>query len=407
LKYISLFSGIGGLESATRAPLLVCDIDEAARAVLRRRFPNSKIHDDVTALDPPPADVVAGGWPCQDISVAGLRRGLEGERSGLFFELLRIAERSGAHTVIAENVPNLLSLEGGSAFDLVLESFAASGLRYVAWRTINAREFGLPHERRRVFLVASRHREVALALHRPHPNAGEAGEDRGFAGFYWTAGLQSICYSKGFVPTLKVGSALSIPSPPALHFGDVVRKASPAEVLRLQGFDPTEFKDVAAKDIYRMAGNAVAAPVGRWVFESVVTSDPVTVPAGSFGFLGEGFLGEHGFFERGTKMILEHVRGPLATNLFEVVDSSDRKMLSPRAAAGLVRRLVRSGKPCPSDLLEILVEIARPELETEYRDGALARASRVAESGCSYGSSGPGEENAEVEEYNLELELFG
>ena len=75
MKYISLFSGIGGLESSQKPPVLCCESDGDARWVLGRKFPNSELHDDVVSLVPPPADVVAGGWPCQDLSIAGQQRG--------------------------------------------------------------------------------------------------------------------------------------------------------------------------------------------------------------------------------------------------------------------------------------------------------------------------------------------
>lgn len=401
MNYISLFSGIGGLESRTVHPELICEIDEAAREVLRRRFPHVPIHPDVNTLEPPAAEVVAGGWPCQDISVAGLRRGLRGERSGLFFAMLRVAEAANAHTIVAENVPNLLSLERGKAFDMVLEALSAAGYAHIAWRTINAREFGLPHERRRVFIVASRYREIAMALHRPYPQLDESAlrGEPGYAGFYWTGGLQSICYSEGYVPTLKVGSSLSIPSPPALHFDGVVRKASTREVLQLQGFDPTEFEGIAEKHVYRMAGNAVAAPVGRWVFDSLDAPDP-----GRVAFAGIMITGEHGFFDRGVKVAVEHPDYPLATNLSDIVDVSNREPLSERAAAGLMRRLLRSGKPCPPKLMELLLKYAGNSLDSDERTMAtLVTGPRRETTVCT--SRGPkGAKCHSDEEY---FELFG
>jgi DNA (cytosine-5)-methyltransferase 1 len=409
-SYISLFSGIGGLEDAQTPPVLACELDEAARELLGRRFPSTELHDDVTTLAPPSAEVVAGGWPCQDISVAGLRRGLAGERSGLFFQLLRVAAEAGARTIVAENVPNLLSLEGGAAFDLVLASLVDSGYEYVAWRTINAREFGLPHERRRVFIIASRDREIALALHRPLPSAVRETTQAspGAAGFYWTGGLQSICYSSGFVPTLKVGSALSIPSPPAVHFDNVVRKATAAEALRLQGFDAAEFTGIDDKHLYRMAGNAVAAPVGHWVFESLGGANP-----GPVAMTGFGYTAEHGFYEGDTKRVVSHEEAPLASNLRDVLDLEDREPLSERAAAGLLRRLVRSGKPCPSDLLRLLSEIARDSLEPDYRSAITTRLERredsegpLAADGVSECGWGAASESAYHEEV-VELNLFG
>ena len=354
MKYISLFSGIGGLEHSSIEPLLHCEIDPACASVLRKRFPGADFHADVTSLDPPKVDVVAGGWPCQDISVAGLRKGLAGDRSGLFFEMLRVAKQSGAHSVVAENVPNLLTLESGNAFTSVLEAFALEGFPFVAWRTFNAREFGLPQQRRRVFIIASKERNLALNLHREHQYIDRGPRKKKVsAGFYWTAGLQSICYSVGFVPTLKVGSTLSIPSPPAVEFGDCVRKISPREALAFQGFDPAEFADVSSADVYRMTGNAVPAPIGRWVFDSFEADGTVDIQVSRM-----FTVGPNGFSEDGSITEVSHPTGPLAANLSDFLDWKDDDNFSERAAAGLLSRLRRSGKPCPESLLRRLVEIA-------------------------------------------------
>jgi DNA (cytosine-5)-methyltransferase 1 len=316
---------------------------------------------------------VAGGWPCQDISVAGLQRGLAGEKSGLFFELLRIASESRAHTLLAENVPNLLVMEKGETFRAVLGSlgqgcrqFNGPAFPFISWRTLNARQFGLPHSRVRVFIIASFHREIAMALHRPLPAIATPDSCPGAAGFYWTAGIQSLCYSEGYVPTLKVGSSLSIPSPPAIHFADIVRKATPDECLLFQGFVPSDFVGISAKDIYRMTGNAVAAPVGRWVFGALEAGANHQVQFASkqthlFGTGGqEARLPEHGFWERGDMQAVVHAPTPLCSSLGAVIDTGNRTMLSARAAGGLLFRLRRSGKPCPPPLAQLLADCAGP-----------------------------------------------
>src|SRR5262245_60592539 len=106
MKYVSLFSGIGGLEHATFRPEFYCEMDEAARAVLSEQYPGAVIHHDVLELRKTRVDCVAGGWPCQDLTVAGRMRGIQAARSRLFFEMVRFAHRCGAKTVIGENVPN-------------------------------------------------------------------------------------------------------------------------------------------------------------------------------------------------------------------------------------------------------------------------------------------------------------
>lgn len=363
VRYLSLFSGAGGLESPHHEPVLCCELDPACRIVLGRRFPEATLHDDVTTLRGsrvPRVDLVTGGWPCQDLSVAGTQQGLEGARSGLFFELLRVAQEARATTIVAENVPNLLTLDGERTFRRVLEAFAAAGFATVAWRTMNARSFGLPHQRRRVFIIASKDPSIPPRLHRRLPPIDaepERGDAEEVAGFYTTAGLQSICFSVGYVPTLKVGSGLAIPSPPGVYFDGCVRKASDAECLRLQGFDPADFEDVASKDRYRMAGNAVAVPVGRFAMESIATEEaPAAIETGAWR------IGPHGMLDEGVVTSLEETFVPEpARNLADFVDLDDRVPLSARAAAGLLTRLDRSGKPCPEELWEALLTAAGDE----------------------------------------------
>lgn len=103
MRYISCFSGIGGLE-ASHSPELFCELDPNAAAVLKARNPAVPIWSDICSLHPPLTEVVAGGWPCQDLSIAGRQEGLKGLRSGLLCELLRVAVEAQAHTVVAKNV---------------------------------------------------------------------------------------------------------------------------------------------------------------------------------------------------------------------------------------------------------------------------------------------------------------
>jgi DNA (cytosine-5)-methyltransferase 1 len=374
MKSISLFSGIGGLELAD-PPESFCEIDEDCRSFLSYKYPNSEIHDDVMTYTPQRASLVLGGWPCQDISVAGLQKGLSGERSGLFFKMVDIAVEAKAHTIIAENVPNLLRLEKGNNFRYVIKSLHEAGFEYVAWRTLNARQFGLPHQRRRVFIVASKQKRVARRLFRRIPSfKGEATNEPESAGFYWTAGIHGINFSVGYSPTLKVGSALSIPSPPAVYFHGNVRRITPPEALLLQGFNPEDFEEVTPKAIYRMTGNAVARPVGLFVAESVNGGDknqraPKLVPEvsrqlGLFPDSDSRFEVAKRWPESGMAFGKEEFKFiddqeiPLSTSLDGIIDMENQTELSVRAASGLLRRLAKSGKPCPPEVHRALTRIA-------------------------------------------------
>lgn len=370
MHYLSLFSGIGGLESSRQSPLAVCEIDPWCQKVLGQKFPAAELFDDIRTAAPPPAEVVAGGWPCQDISAAGLRKGLAGERSGLFFKMLELATDVGAHTIVAENVPNLLRIEGGRAFRLIIAALQQAGFTSVAWRMLNAREFALPQNRNRIFIVASKFRELATSLHRPVNRAAVTSISRA-AGFYWTAGLHGICYSEGYFPALKIGSSLGVPSPPALHYDNMVRKASADECLSVQGFPLDKFVGIPDKAKFAMAGNAVALPVGSFVMDGVFEASApdyimtdlfpsASIPNDGVDF-GEGPLA------------VANKKSELSSNLGSFIDRSITQPLSRRAASGLLSRLARSGKPCPPELLRKLRDLSVAPDSSDVAQDADAR----------------------------------
>lgn len=168
VSYGSLFSGVGGFDLGCDAAGWHCqwqvEWDAKASSVLRRHWPDiPKWSDvsDVNGADLPPVDVITFGFPCQDLSVAGKRAGLDGERSGLFFEAMRIInemrEATGGkypRVIVAENVLGLLNADGGAAMGRCLDEMAASGALEIEWRVLDAQHFGIPQRRRRVFIVA-------------------------------------------------------------------------------------------------------------------------------------------------------------------------------------------------------------------------------------------------------------
>jgi DNA (cytosine-5)-methyltransferase 1 len=162
---VSLFAGVGGFDLALeRAGVKVVasvEIDKKAQDVLRRHFPNSTIFGDVTGVTgeqliaagfEPRGGIITGGFPCQDLSVAGKRAGLAGKRSGLFWEICRLIDETGSETIILENVPGLLSSNNGRDMAVVIEALVERGYR-VGWRVLDAQYFGVPQRRRRVFIV--------------------------------------------------------------------------------------------------------------------------------------------------------------------------------------------------------------------------------------------------------------
>lgn len=373
MKYLSCFSGIGGLEAST-PPELFCEADSSAASVLEAQYPDKEVWPDVQTLEPPQVDVVAGGWPCQDLSIAGLQEGLKGLRSGLLLDMLSVARDAGAHTIVAENVPNLLRLRRGEEFGASLAAFAEYGYPYVAWRLMNARAFGLPQHRARVLMIASKAEDVALTLFRPldplpRVSTASSNKDKA-AGFYWTAGTHSINYSRGYVPTIKVGSSLGIVSAPAVHFDGIVRKISPSEALRLQGFELGVDLFPSRSAAYRAAGNAVPKPIGRWVL------DGLTKTSGELegSWLAQqtelwqtsGHSGRYpraGMYERGRVRARKLEKHRRATDLIRYLDQDDPSRLSARASSGLLRRLERSGHDCPAELRTVLEALAATKEE--------------------------------------------
>lgn len=164
LRVLDLFSGIGGFSLGLERTggfetVAFCEIEEFPRKVLRKHWPGVPIFEDVRRLtgeQSGPIDVICGGFPCQDLSVAGKLAGIAGERSGLWSEIIRLAGELRPQYIIVENVTNLLvgpSQQRGGWFGQVLGDLAA--LRYDAeWHCIPASYVGLRQLRDRVWIVA-------------------------------------------------------------------------------------------------------------------------------------------------------------------------------------------------------------------------------------------------------------
>lgn len=370
MKYLSCFTGIGGLE-ATEPPYAVCEIDVNCQNVLKRKYKNSKLIPDVKLIDGYSVDTIVGGWPCQDLSVAGKKRGLTGENSGLFYEFVNAAVRTNARTLIAENVTNLIRLDNGKVFMEVLRELNSKGFKYISWRVLNARQFGLPHSRNRIFIIASYEINDCYSIFRSPPVFNIEAPDFQADGFYWTAGSQSINYSKGYVPTIKVGSSIAIASPPAVFYNNTVRQITKSEALRLQGFKEKDFVGIKDNIVLKMAGNAVAVPVGRFVVDGVAKKKkPKNV---EFDLLQDSlfendsdstqFIPHSGFFDGNIHSIKIVGNQVLASNLGAYLDLDNRSQLSPRAAAGLLKRLNLSGQSCPENLRKSLIKIVSSNAE--------------------------------------------
>jgi len=157
----SLFSGVGGLELGVEAAsgarvLWQVEKDAWCREVLAKHWPDAVQYDDVCTVNGlPRVDIICGGFPCQDVSLAGKRAGFSGERSSLWREYRRVIADVGPPFVFVENVPGLLTADDGHAFGEVLGDLAALGFD-ATWDVFRASDVGAPHRRERVFLLAYR-----------------------------------------------------------------------------------------------------------------------------------------------------------------------------------------------------------------------------------------------------------
>ena len=388
-KFISLFSGVGGIdlgmEQAGHECVAQVEWDKNAAGVLKHRWPNVPLFCDVSKVsadDLPDADFITYGFPCQDLSVAGKREGLDGKRSGLFYEATRLIRElrtrgCGLRFAVAENVGGLFSADDGVALARCIRELLDCGACETGWRLLDSQYFGVAQRRKRVFIVSDFGGEsvdeiLAITESLPgHPapsreagkgTAGDAGAgftassfggyeqgcgtlrsqggdlgggsetlavnaafsdgsqtssslttrchdqfmpDKGNSphvvtsqqggegvgvahSFYPTAG-RDFTIEKELSLTVKCGSSLDIPSPPAvLKENLTVRRLTPIECERLQGFpdnwtsekmelilEGNEWKATgkvlkqADGPRYRQQGNAVTVNVAEWIGKQI------------------------------------------------------------------------------------------------------------------------------------------
>lgn len=275
---VSLFAGIGGFElgfnSIGTETVLMCEIDDVAKHVLSTNLPNIPIVDDIRKLKtlPPKTDLLCAGFPCQDLSSVGVKKGLEGSRSSLVKEVFRLLNKCKVEWVIFENVSFMLSLKGGEAIKTIVENLERLGYKW-AYRLIDSISF-VPQHRKRVYIVASLHRDPRdiILSGESTVNYGEINSDEFMEplGFYWTEGRSALGLVSNAIPTLKAGSTIGIPSPPAIAFpSGKVAMPDIRDAERLQGFPHNwtmSAEEVAKPSIrWKLVGNAVTVNTITWI----------------------------------------------------------------------------------------------------------------------------------------------
>lgn len=361
VRTVGLFAGIGGIELGLERELgastaSLCENWEPAQVVLRSQFPTAKIESDVRSFRSVPHDttILTAGFPCTDLSQAGRTAGISGANSGLvvhvFSALRRVRAKKRRPWVLIENVQNMLALDHGRAMNYVVSELESLGYRW-AYRVVDSRFTGVPQRRRRVILLASVSEDPGAVLFADDSGDPDPGDYRDDAfGFYSTEGLRGLGWAQDAVPTLKGGSTIGIPSPPAIW----IPGAEPGRKLvwptiqdaeLLQGFprgwtaSASDGKRDGAR--WKMLGNAVTVGVSEWVGRRM--AQPGANEAERSPLVNQSWptaaTGEAG--KRWSVRASEYPIRRRYRHLLDIVDANSAVPLSHRAASGFLDRLER------------------------------------------------------------------
>ena len=316
ITYLSLFSGIGAFEKALKnlnvefQLIGYSEIDKYASKAysLIHGVSESLNFGDITAINekslPKYIDLITYGFPCQDISIAGLQKGFKDDdgnltRSGLFFDALRIIEQVQPKIAIAENVKNLVNKSFEKQFEVVLKSLEKAGYNNY-WKVLNAKDYGVPQNRERVFIISIRKDVDSGVFQFPQPFTLSKGlkdvlEPNVDEKFYisdekvskiknskFMQEKRMIQNTNGVCQTLlardyrdpkcvQVGNCRPTKTrenPNQGRIYDPIRKLTPMEYFRLMGFEDFDCQiliknKISNTQLYKMAGNSIVVDVAE------------------------------------------------------------------------------------------------------------------------------------------------
>jgi DNA (cytosine-5)-methyltransferase 1 len=315
----SLFDGIGGWLLAARhagvTPVWASEIELFPCSVTARHFPDVKQLGDITQIDSDtltPVDIICAGSPCQDLSIAGKRKGLNGERSGLFRTAVDLVRRMRERTAgkyprffVWENVPGAFSSSRGMDFQAVLEEIGESeipmpqGNRWapaglvqcpraeIAWRVLDAQYWGVPQRRKRIFLVAdfaAHDRRAGEILFECEGVSGNPAESKGTrkGAARGTADCTRIAVydmthadevmrpvKDGIVPTLNARMGTGGNQVPVVLTEGKVRRLALTECERLQGLEDGYTEGGSDTARYKALGNGMAQPCATYIIKRI------------------------------------------------------------------------------------------------------------------------------------------
>ena len=278
VRVFSMFSGIGGFElgieqSDINTELVgYAEIDKYAILIFEKQFTGVTNYGDATAITAsnlPDFDLLVGGFPCQAFSIAGKQQGFSDTRGTLFFDIARICAEKRPRYLVLENVKGLLSHDGGQTFQRILRVLADLGYR-VEWQVLNSKNFGVPQNRERVFIVGylgersgqeifplTTYSQSASVVALQQLNKAESQGNR----IYDSSGLATTLASQAEGLGAKTG---------LYQIDTQVRRLTPTECERLQGFPDGWTAGLSDTQRYKTLGNAVTVPVVTAVINQLV-----------------------------------------------------------------------------------------------------------------------------------------
>jgi DNA (cytosine-5)-methyltransferase 1 len=336
MKYLSLFSGIGGFElGITQAyeniqelctknerqsertssgdserqseqlhqlgdERLSCigfsEIDKYATQIYQKHFPNHKNYGDITKINEktlPDFDLLVGGFPCQSFSIAGKRGGFEDTRGTMFFEIARIVKQKRPRLLLLENVKGLLSHNEGQTFLTIVSTLDELGYD-VQWQVLNSKNHGVPQNRERVFIIGHL-RGTSRPQVFPFGEGGEVYEreqqregcantitatyGHGVDTYGQRTFVADYRYDEGIRPRKEFVSPTltstgckenSLSGKPLLSKDSKIRRLTPTECARLQGFPDNWHEGLSDTQAYKCYGNAVTVNVIKDIMEKLL-----------------------------------------------------------------------------------------------------------------------------------------
>ena len=292
MKYFSLFSGIGGFELGIQyaydnrpdlwnrnqnlqqdmsynkksSDRLTCvgfsEIDKYAIATYQSHFPEHKNYGDITKINEqelPDFDLLVGGFPCQTFSIAGKRKGFEDTRGTMFFEIARILRAKQPRLFVLENVKGLLSHDNGNTFRTIIATLDELGYD-LQWQVLNSKNHGVPQNRERVFIIGH-----LRGTSRPEVFPFTSTNDSHIKLTTQSVQQQDRTISpEGISPCLASNTTFDKWN---VDFGEMkIRRLTPTECERLQGFPDNWTAGVSDTQRYKQCGNAVTVNVIRDIF---------------------------------------------------------------------------------------------------------------------------------------------